>query len=346
MVIELKSDIFNSSDFKAVNFLIQICTYKNRYDIFVDLTTIQPLSLFKRLDLDDQNLLIANFDVLMNNQTTTLSQSASITNTNYYVTLHPQNHNEYNMAEAIRFFMQPLSILLENSKNDACFIEAIIEHFDNTTKIKEHIQNGWIQFENAGGCDNIINFLDAKMQSFNNMPKADKATYIRCFVLIDSDKKYANDPLSASKRKTKRFLDDNHIPSQILIKRNMENYVPTEIFNDIQDKTLQIQNWINAYKALDTPQKDFLDISKGFSKKNNDGTSKKDRNTINQETNNLYQNLDSQSFDSLNKGFDIGDFKEIFPTYFKYRAVTEETLKARANSDELESIIRKINDLL
>lgn len=347
MIIAFDKSIFGSTDFKGVNFLLQLCTYKNRYKVFVELSAdIQHSVVFKGLAYDDQELLNQIFNAQIQQQTPVTGND--VVSPNYIICLNPAADNELNLEEAIRFLIQPLSIILENSLNDSYFVKAIFTHFDSSNKFSSHLRNGWIQFENAGGCDNIRNFLDSKMQSFNSFPKNNKL-YLRCFVLMDSDKLYSAADLSNTKKKTKTFLDSHSVPYKILSKRSMENYLPIEVYQEITDTTFD--NWKTCFNNLTELQKDFLNIEVGFSKKDGQGNPKKSRTNVNTETNNLYSNLSQQDYDTLSLGLkQMGDFKTIFPRYFESTRVSDETLLTREGGtiedNEFLTIINKIYTLL
>jgi len=342
MMVEFNNSLFDGNDFKGVNYLLQLCTYKNRYKVFVELTeNIKETLIFKDLNYDDQQLLIQEYN--------TIIQSPEPIHPSYVICENPSTDHEFNIEEAIRYLIQPVSIILENSKNDSYFLKSIFRHFDTTGNTSRHLDNGWIQFENAGGCDNISNFLEGKLQSFNSLPKTNKAIYLKCFVLMDSDKLHPTAGLSQAKQKTENFIQSHNVPYKILNKRSVENYLPIEAYNQITNSLLD--NWKASFYSLTDNQKDYLNIAIGFSRKNGDGTPKKDRNNVNVETNNLYGSLSQQNYDNLNQGLSqIGDFKTIFPTFFDSEHVSKASLLAREGGTNAENefleILNKINNLL
>lgn len=295
---------------------------------------------------DDQQLLEQIYNAGVQGQTPATGSQIIIPN--YTICGNPTTNAELSIDEAIRFLIQPISIILENSLNDSYFMKEIFTHFDNSGKLLKYLTNGWIQFENAGGCDNICNFLEGKMQSFNNLPKDNKLD-LRCFVLMDSDKLHPGAVLSNAKDKTKTFLETHSISYKIFGKRSVENYLPLAAYQTITNQNFN--NWKTCFQNLTDTQKDFLNIEVGFSKKDGQGNPKKDRSTVNTETNQLYANLSQQDYDTLNEGLkQIGDFKTIFPTYFESSYVSQTTLLAReggtTDNNEFLAIISKIYELL
>jgi hypothetical protein len=347
MIIEIKKEVFKERDFKGLNFFLQLCTYRNRYQIFTEIDNDLINSKgFKRLDYDDRLLLQENYNSFVTNQTIQSNISSSST---YFITTEiKEDKNKFTIDEAIRFFIQPLSIVLENSKNDAYFINAIFKCFATDTRIQSHLNHNWIQFENAGGCDNIINFIEGKKQSFNSLPKADKSKYLRCFVLMDSDKLHPSDKLKENKLKTFRFLVKDTISRHILRKRSIENYVPIRAILSTGDR---YRAWTDSFDRLSDSQKDYFSIEKGLCGLDENQQPKKTKEQINSGTNSLFDDLMVEPIigNKLVSGLKhqgYGGFKENFPKLFELPIVNKDSLKERANSDELENIVNKINKLL
>ncbi len=340
MLIEIKDNIFSGNDFKGLNFLIQLATYKHRYDLFVDLSLIQDFEFYRRLDEEDKSILENYFNQsIQNSQAECPQYTVSDIETQYF-----------NLEEAIRFFVQPVSIILENSLNDAYFIKALVCFFDDTGEAKRHLENNWIQFENAGGCDNIINFIEGKSHSFNNLPK-NNHQYLRILNIMDSDKKFPDDKIRVNKLKTLRYLVNNNCSSHILRKRSMENYLPDEMLDSIPRYNTN-KDLINIYKMFSNPfQKDFFSISKGFTnKKNKEGTLKQTRADLEAGVKEFYLDVLENDFEILDKGLQIGDFKSVFPKLFEHNAMTKENLlervKHQQKNNELQEIVDKILKLL
>jgi hypothetical protein len=348
MVIEIKSDIFSGNDFKGLNYFIQIATHKNRYTIFADLSKVTESPFYKRLDFEDKEILESNFNSQILQQSKSLGKSKAINNANFFITNFSSSLTELNLEEAVRFFIQPISIILENSLNDQFFTVKIINCFDSKGEIKRHLENDWIQFENAGGCTNVENFINGKLESFNLLPK-DNNRYLRCFVLLDGDREHMNLPVNQKHTNLEAFLKRNFVIHHILEKRSMENYMPDEAYNEFRNGT--IDNWIDAYLHLNDNQKDFLNISKGFPKKQKDGTAITKREELDGEIQKLYSSVSKANFDILNEGFKLSAFKSNFPLKFKdSHSVHRKSLKARISHqtkpNELEEILEKISQLL
>lgn len=366
MWINITKDIFENSDFKALNYLYQVLSYKPsgslkpRYNIVIDTDKVKETVNYKKLSSIERSL--KEFLDLEYSYFKTYGQNIS------YKISSLKKDNHLNVEEALTFLNQPVSIILENNKNDAEFILAIIKHFgsnDGYNKTLEHYNNTWLKFENAGGCSNIPNFIEGFLKQFNDITKRNNKQfkdYFRGIIILDSDNEYPNE--SSKQTELLRKLNDLGINSNqvhILEKRMMENYLPEEVYKEIKENNLnklskEIIDWIDAYVHLSEPQKDYINIPKGnLLGKENPKT---------EEINDFWKisdsNISQANFDKLNIGFkfngfdDIGnikmegDFKNAFPQLFK-KATKQgliERTKHQENPNELKDILDKITSLL
>ncbi|OAE93470.1 hypothetical protein LVDJXP189_40003 [Flavobacterium psychrophilum] len=363
MWVEIAKDTFEKSEFKSLNFLFQILSWSPsnempRYNIFVNTERVKSFENFKILSAVENSLkqlLDAEFDNFVNSK-------PSNTERDYKITYNKSATN-FNIEEAITFFNQPVSIILENNKNDSAFIISVIEHFgknDGINKSQIHFDNNWLKFENAGGCSNIPNFMEMFLKQFqrlafkNQRPLAD---YFRGLIIIDSDKEFINQ--SSKHNSLIQSLNDLGISNNqihILQKRMMENYMPDEVFTEIKSQlhnNLEIVNWIDAYLNLDENKKNYVNIPDGFPPKKNKFEANGNRKNIDDEILTFFGfNLNDINFNKLDKGFNFkgfnntGEFKNEFPKLFKKQLVNKLSLNVRDGENELEKIVQKINDLL
>ena len=337
MWINITKDIFEKSDFKGLNFLYQILSYnpststRPRYNVVIDVDNVKDTDNFKKLSSIEPNIISFLEDEL--------SYYVTSSSTPYKITSKKGKFN-YNIEEAILFLNQPVSIVLENNKNDAEFILAIIKHFgknDGFNKAEEHISNAWLQFQNAGGCTNIPNFIEGFLNQFkviaikNNRNLLD---YFRGIIVIDSDKEYQSQQINDKHKSllkkleslginvseiidknTEQILNDN--PNfHILQKRMMENYLPKEVFQDIHKQIDRIDNqdlkdWLDAYLNLtNKEQLDFLNIPDGFPPKEKKFEDNK-RKSVSIDILTLFQlNSSDINFKKLDKGFNFKGFDD------------------------------------
>ncbi|MNK21252.1 hypothetical protein D3C87_395050 [compost metagenome] len=348
MVIEFRPGIFNN-DFKSFNHLFQICTHRNRYEIYADYISIKDSENFKRLDVTDKELLALSFDAQMTKQSSKKIKGRAVSNADYYVDSNATNENNvFGIEEALAFFNQKVAIILENSHHDAYFIKALIKYFDSNGKLRAHLANNWITFDNAGGCTNVENHIAEKLLEFNELPK-DNKYYYRAFVLLDSDRKSPQELIDQKHKKLLKFLIDNNVVFHILEKRMMENYMPEDVIKDYSD--VNTKDWINAYAYLTKRQKDFIDFTKGFSKKDHEGAPLKSRTELDQSVQELFASVSNTNFTILDIGFKLSHFKNKFPANFiengKVNATSlKEMINHQDNPDEYKDIIDKIAKLL
>lgn len=362
MWIEISKDVFKNSDFKSLNYLYQILSWYPeksvpRYKLFIDLAIIKDFENYRKIkevETGFDELIEREFDEFVNSKPSGAPRDYKITK--------QKKKNHFNVEEAIRFFNQPVSIILENNKNDSCFIIAIINYFDSIGKVKSHYKNGWIKFENAGGCGNIENFLKGFLHVFEDLALKNNrnlSDYFRGLIILDSDLEYPKQPskqealiekLIAQKDKKGAanlyVLESENI--HVLEKRMMENYLPDEVFEDLKNSSSNknLIPWINTYLNLKNnsngeEQRDFLDIKKGFPK-NKDGT----RKPMKEEVLELFD-IPQKNIEILDKGFNYPDFKNKYPLLFLNSTnVNKYTLNQRCGTGELQDIFDKISKLL
>ncbi len=364
MWIKISKDTFENADFKSLNYLYQILTWfpsssdKPRYNILVNTETVEETENFQKLsqiEVSLKDFLDDEFSYFVTSSKSTLP--------NYKVS-YSRDNDQFDIEEAIVFFNQPVSIVLENNKNDSQFILAIISHFGVINDVNNaigHFKNGWLQFENAGGCSNIPNFVEAFLQKFEKLAERKQrqvADYFRGLIIIDSDKEFGTQTskhLNLLKKLQDLGLDLSQI--HILEKRMMENYLPKAVYVEIRRQSSinhqsneSIKNWLDAYLSLiDDFQFDYINIHKGNLLGN--------LNPPHPELINLW-NISGANFSKLNVGFNFNgfdsygnlkkenNFKDEFPNLFRKQIVNKQNLEHRDGKGELQEIANKINDLL
>jgi hypothetical protein len=280
--------------------------------------------------------------------------------------------NNFNIEEAVLYFNQPVSVVLENNKNDSQFIRAIITHFgkiDERNKALEHLNFSWLQFENAGGCSNILNFITEFLERFRTI--ADKnqrqmSDYFRGIIIIDSDKEFATQE-SKHTGLIEKWKSKGIASSQIhvLQKRALENYLPKEVFEEIRRQPAvrnnnALNDWLEAYLSLtDKDQLDYLNIADGFPPKKDKYDISGTRKSVNPEILSMFAlSVTDINFKKLDNGFKYqgldengklksgSSFKDEFPNLFRKPIINKQSLEARDGNGELLQIASKINQLL
>ncbi|MCT3662506.1 hypothetical protein J2O08_04400 [Elizabethkingia anophelis] len=353
--IKVDKKAFCEGDFSDIESLLNIFRWKpknslKRYNFFID-------ELPKKIE-NKENFI--NLSAINKTQIIEQYKAAYISgkNVNYkYSVLKQENYSEkeFSIEQAIRFFSTPVSLLLENGRNDSYFLKAIFKYFDkeisNKNRLLEFYKNDWIRFENAGGWTNVGNFIEGmktSLESFCSDEGRDSKDFIRCFVLMDSDKEYPED-IPSSKIELQKKLEAWGIEVHILKKRAMENYMPDEVINNEGERINAISAWVDVYKHLANEQKDYLNYNKGFPK---DQGKKRPRNLQHIDIANLYSNppISDANYDVLDRGMKYPNFKEDFPKNFESPFSFKTALLKREGgtneSNEFNDIINKINKLL
>jgi hypothetical protein len=344
MKVTLKSDLFTAHDNDALNRLWY--TIEGQHELFlddaVDIDALKKSSWYKSLSKSVSDV-ICDF----------IAMSLDDKRTNRVVLVCSEliNAEAFYLEEALSYLRQPFMILLENSNNDAYFLDCLFRHFpEESRKIKKHKDERWLQYANAGGAANMQNFIDRELKSYDGEKfHKDSYKYLRIFVLIDSDKRYPTEEIRNDKKNLINYLSRFGIPYHVLEKREMENYLPDAAFDDITDN----RPFIDAYLRLSAIQKDYFDLEKGFHNK--------PFNRLDQQIQDLYNQVsdeDKQTFRTKDLTKFGGNLKAEFPKLFDSSRVMKARLLARCshhsrNEDEhpcdpleLPNLLKKITGYL
>lgn len=337
MRIEIENDIFTGANkFSEIAHLFYSLVYRNRYEVFIDYISLQENENFNKFSKEDFELI----------EQTYINIIETSKNPDFYVS-NNSIEKKFNLEEAIRFFNEPVIIMLENDLYDQYFINAIFKTFTKESKlINTHFKNNWLKYRLAGGATNIPNAISSILKEFDNLPK-ENYKYLRAIVIIDSDREYPKALIKPDKQKVIEFCNNNQIEIHILEKREMENYVPDEVIDDIAFNNND--EYLKTYLKLNPIQKDYFDIEKGFDNKN--------IKSFSNEIQNLYENLQENDLKILRKGLISENFKgkgkkvkSEFPKLFEHPNISKQLLLKRTqhqnNKNELVEIISKINVLL
>lgn len=363
MKILISKDIFDDAKDKRgkleLNFLVYLITIKKCYELLIDDFGILSSDYTKGIN-DDNELRIFE-SAFAQTVASAAKHDCKISKAGERET----KNKIFTREEAIVYLLQPLSLLVENSVNDAHFLRALFRTYANHSNLSNAENDNELQFVNAGGCTNVERFIRAQIAHYNGRTK-----FLRYWVLLDGDKRFASDTVTKYDKVTTK-LDEWNVSYHILKKRTMENYMPDEVFELMSSKSNK--DWINAYNSLSNEQKDYLNIAGGFyddlTKESKTAACEKERKHSNKDKKKarisfvrpylsrgqsiLYNDVSAAHFKALEKGLQLpqkGSFKEVFPTYYNERIVTKSTLEDRAgvknNKNELNDIVESIQKLL
>ena len=236
------------------------------------------------------------------------------------------SQNEYDLTKAKQLLNEKLYIIIENKENDHYFLDALINTFRKKgKKLRKAKTENWIDYSNGGGKNTITQILPSFFE--------DKAFPPRLFVLVDSDKYYDGDTNSNSQRLIEKCNELN-VKYHILHKREVENYLPDIIFDELRQ---ELQQTAQTYKRLNPEQKDYYDLEKGFGG-NKSGLTRH---------NELFDVLEDNAFNHLKFGFNIkNDLCKIFSNESINRLNLKQRCEHQENPNELETILEKITALL
>ena len=336
MFYTISKQLFDAElDIKHLNKIWHLCIdwhkfYQSDDD---DIDATMDSAWFRQLSQSDQELyqLAVTDSIQIGNKTDCVKVFIGLTHT---------------AEEAFHYLFSPLKIVIENSLNDAPFLKSIFKCFRQDAKqISKQIDDRRVIFEMGGG-SSIEQVIRAEMASFDGpaFPQANHK-YLRCFVLLDSDKKYSHEPLKVGLTNLVTFLEEHEVCYHILEKREMENYLPEEAFSEIEAN----RAFIDVYLSLNEEQKDFFDLEKGF-----DDISFE---SLDENIQALYSDLSTESKNTIRKqtldkftGSERNDFKSEFPKLFLSEKVTRvgfiNRTKDQSNPSELKDIINKVRKLL
>jgi hypothetical protein len=332
MWVEIKSEVFeDGQNIFELRKLIQDLCYKHKYEVFIDLPNVYGLSIFQGIYDDIKEII----DDYYNRYTI---ESALI---DCFV-CNDVSDISFTVTEAITFFNLPLIVLLENSDNDGYFLDAIIREFKKSSKkVQRFKDNHWLNYGNAGGSGGVKHFIERIKKEFNGEIK-----FLKCIVILDSDLEYSQIP-NPKRTEIENYLFENNITFHCLEKREIENYLPDDIFESIESNDEFIKTYLRKLTSI---QKDFIDIENGFGM---DGKALEKSKPL---VYNLFLNENENQkentikINNLRKGIKdkFDNYKNDFPKLFE-KATQEgliERTKDQNNPNELKEILNKINKLL
>lgn len=343
-----------------LSFLLHIILYKHRYELKLTDDEILGYDSFKKFKQSERGIIeqVIAYDIFSSASSDVDCEVKTGGETE-------RSRKVFSPSEAITYLLQPLSIILENAYNDSHFMKAIFRLFNPSGELMRQFNEGWIRFENAGGCTNVKNFLLARRGYDGEQQK-----FLRCYVLLDSDRRFPTDTKSDIKyKKLTEHLTEWGVSYHVLEKRCMENYLPDEAMISLKNNVTK--NWIDAYLTLSPEQKDFISIAEGFrtdiSKDEKLVVREKESKLLRRDLNkrkksyvrgflptkeqSFYASVSVGNFLHLESGLKIGYFKTQYPQKFNdevyvYKKNMQNRTSHQNDPHELEHIADSICALL
>ncbi|MBK3519957.1 hypothetical protein [Carboxylicivirga marina] len=274
------------------------------------------------------------------NHTITRSIQSSTTIPKIHISNTSDDHH-YSISEAIGMLEKDFEIIFEHSENDAHLFNALLRNFKKKSKkIRKLKDNGILEYGMGGG-STIESMITSKLDKFNgqNYPKPSHK-YIHCFVIFDSDCTYPNQGLKTDKDNLIKFLESKEIPYHVLEKREMENYIPDEVFDEVN----YLKDYFNAYLQLSPVQKDYFDIENGFPSDKNFSSIKppeiqKLYGDLTDEVKKVFRDNNAKKINGSSRQ----NFKTEFPKLFSSQKVTRESLLKRCSHHDPKNINNPCN---
>lgn len=353
MKVNLAFSLFQAGNYDEVEwaYLFRLISYGGRYELTVTDPNVVQTEIYAKMPPIDQELISM---AVMGSAIGAGDFDCEVCQDGEKF----KKEKKFTISEAIRYLSQPASIVVENSLNDSHFICSLLKCLGERELFEKALNSQWLQFENSGGCSNVINFFEGRLQFFQQKPK-----FLRCVVILDSDRRFPTDSI-AKYRKAEEYFVGNLIDYHILEKRMMENYLPDEALKSIPGKQYRV--WVNAYLSLSAEQRDFIDMNKGLScdyenSKYDERTRKRMKKKLSSEEygkrllpqsmRSLYANVLGRNFEILEHGMQLPNMKTTFPKLFdREELVFRKSLLRRTahqnNSNELTEIVGKIRNII
>ncbi|WP_395459810.1 hypothetical protein ACHMW5_35900 (plasmid) [Azospirillum melinis] len=192
--------------------------------------------------------------------------------------------------EALNVCSRSFRILVENSRYDRAFLINIARN-DQKDALKFLEENGFIEFQNGGGINEILEWIEDNIKSKKYWGR-------QYWVMFDGDARYPKEPSKVA-NELRSLLISLGVPNHRLERRSIENYIPTETLRHWTIKGARgnrraRENILRYYtKGLTEEQRYYYNLKKGFVGDTPDASKAKE----------LYKDLDPVALNHLRKGF-------------------------------------------
>ncbi len=242
---------------------------------------------------------------------------------------------ELPLEEALQILGQPLSVVVENQRNDRDFLLAVADTHQRKA-LRNALEGGWLRFDHGGGLSEMIESLEEA--------KSSPGHRMRSFWVFDSDSLAPGRPSPDSR--SLRRLCRKWVDFHCLERRSAENYLPLPAIREIWARERDQRERAKAARAfgrLDDGQRHHFNMKGGFrgDEKRLDVFERKSKYTakIAAETRTLFADVDAETTASLATGFS----PRITAVFSSHRLYRED---AWFEQDGLRSEMRPVIDEL
>lgn len=210
-------------------------------------------------------------------------------------------NSELPLGEALQVLSQPLSVVVENQRNDRDFLLAVAD-FHQRRELQLALKKHWLRFEHGGGLQEM----------FQTLKEIDVASgrRARSFWIFDSDAMAPGCPSPGARRL--RRMCERKVAFHCLERRSAENYLPLPSIREIWAKRKEQRERARkarAFERLSDRQRHHFNMKNGFSGDDEYlKTLKRKANTakIADEVRALFASLDAETRALLSSGLDSG----------------------------------------
>ncbi len=243
-----------------------------------------------------------------------------------HVTLHSDSECRLTPDEARRCLDAPAYVVVENAESDGAFLEAMIHGLKREKLLEAHTE-GWWKIDSRGGSGEIVKHIE--------QIRAETIGPLRAFVLVDSDRLnpgYEKKTIHA----IENYCRQNNGPYAVLQKREIENYLPVHLLQQIPRKRKKVYK---AFLRLEQEQRDYYDMKRGFEKGHRDHAK------IPVEQQDLFSHVPRNVLDDLCGGFGNNVWR-LFKT--SRDLITEESIRLTCINapDEIGNILDGVESIL
>jgi hypothetical protein len=316
------------------------CNLFHRQDCFPDLDLI-----FQRIFAQIHSIDFSNIETITNSPW--YQDGRSLTKSQFleYITSSPLTkrtptkkisiHDPTTLKYIQKSSYTPLKIYIEDREADGIFLDLIFKYLAESS-----IFSQWevCQKSSPRGYEYVsasINQIKERVE--RELEDAQQQNRMRrVFILCDSDKRWPNETVKTS-FSIENFCKEENLPFHILTKRNLENYIPDEIFQyySISRDHQKHQQKYQIYLKLTDEEKYYFPIKSGLSEEE----------YLKAYENGSYKNLSKEDRDALKerlfdkKGRPI---KKILQDENLKKLITEKTLLSKNQNNELIDLTTKI----
>lgn len=223
------------------------------------------------------------------------------------------------LSDALCLLKAPLSILVENERNDGAFLRAVLRG-PREREWKTALDQRWLVFDNGGG-----------MQEMGRRIQASSPDPRRTYVVYDSDARRPSEP-SPEARRLARLCDAANLSNHVLKRRERENYLPSEALQlwveESKHNTKSLRRLLSQFRRLTDEQRHHFNMRRGLKGDGDDAP--------------LFQGLDNFIQQALQAGF--GD--RVGQMYDRPEDLHESWLIDDGQGEEMQMVLDDILALL